>query len=178
MVAPNKRCNGKISHGDNKKISRRFGNIVGRFFAVLRGAFAVLRVVFAVLRDFLPYCGLSFSDRKKITWYDLGGHVSSRDTCGKCDVGTRRLLHGPPNCTNLFFAYYLVFAQVPLRVVALEVVGSERGGAVARRVEAVARVGCVLSGNGVRHDAVGAVGELFDAPELSLFASRLAGGEF
>ena len=31
--------------------------------------------------------------------------MSSRDTCGKCDVGTRRLLKGQPNCTILLFAW-------------------------------------------------------------------------
>ena len=33
--------------------------------------------------------------------------MSPRDTCGECDVGTRRLLQGQPNCTNLFFCILL-----------------------------------------------------------------------
>ena len=39
------------------------------------------------------FCFL-FCNRNKMTWYDLGGHVSSRDSCGKCDVRTRRLRQG------------------------------------------------------------------------------------
>ena len=31
--------------------------------------------------------------------------MSSRDACGKCDVGTRRLLQGQPDRTNLFFLH-------------------------------------------------------------------------
>jgi len=39
----------------------------------------------------------------KKSWYDLGGHVSSRDTCGTCDVGTRRLLQGGGQIVPIYF---------------------------------------------------------------------------
>lgn len=66
----------------------------------------------------------------------------------------------------------LLSLQVPLRVVALEVVGGEGGGGVACRIETVAGVEALLSGDGAWHEAVGAVGELFDAPELAVVARK------
>ena len=57
-------------------------------------------------------------------------------------------------------------AEVPLGIVAVEVVLGKGRSRVACRVEADARVDTLLSGDYLRHDAEGAVGKLLDAPEL------------
>ena len=60
----------------------------------------------------------------------------------------------------------LVVAEVPLRVVALEVVLGEGGGGVACGVEADARVNTLLARDDLRHDTEGAVSQLLNTPEL------------
>ena len=62
-------------------------------------------------------------------------------------------------------------AQIPLGIVALEVVLGEGGSGVACGVETVAGVDALLAGDDLRHDAESAVGELLDAPELFVSAS-------
>ena len=59
-----------------------------------------------------------------------------------------------------------MLAEIPLGVVGREVVLGEGRGAVASAVEAILLVLALLTGNDVRHDAISAVGELLDAPEL------------
>ena len=57
-------------------------------------------------------------------------------------------------------------AEIPLGIVAVEIVCSEGRRGVACTVETDAGVDARLSGDRFRHDAEGAVGELFDTPEL------------
>ena len=59
---------------------------------------------------------------------------------------------------------YLAVAEVPLGVIAVEVIDSECRRGVACGVEAVLGVGPLHAWDGLWHDAVGAIRELFDAP--------------
>ena len=57
-------------------------------------------------------------------------------------------------------------AEVPLRVVAVEIILGKGRCGVTCRVEADARVDTLLSWDYLRHDAESSVGKLLDAPEL------------
>ena len=61
-------------------------------------------------------------------------------------------------------------AEIPLGIVAVEIVCSEGRRGVACTVETDAGVDARLSGDRLRHDAEGAVGELLDTPELFVSA--------
>ena len=59
-----------------------------------------------------------------------------------------------------------MIAEIPLAVVAAEIVGGKRGGAVGYGIEHQLGVVLLFTGDALGHDAESAVGELLDAPEL------------
>ena len=59
-----------------------------------------------------------------------------------------------------------MIAEIPLGIIAVEIVRSEGRCGVTCTVKTDAGVDTFLSGDYLRHDAIGAVGELLDAPEL------------
>ena len=63
-----------------------------------------------------------------------------------------------------------MIAEIPLGIVAVEVVCSEGRRGVASTVKTDAGIDTRLSGDCLRHDAIGTVGELLDAPELFVSA--------
>ena len=60
----------------------------------------------------------------------------------------------------------LVFFEIPLGIITVEVVLGEGGGRVACRIETELLVDTLLTWYGLWHDAVSAIGELLDTPEL------------
>ena len=70
--------------------------------------------------------------------------------------------------------YPLVIPEVPLRVVGREIVRSKGGSAVSCRIKYITRVQALLAGDGLRHDAEGAIDKLLDAPQL--FVGTREGG--
>ena len=66
---------------------------------------------------------------------------------------------------------FLIVAEVPLGIIALEIVLSKGRCGVACGVKAILCIGAFDTRDGLRHDAEGAIGELFDAPELFIGSS-------
>ena len=66
-----------------------------------------------------------------------------------------------------------MIAEVPLRIVALEVVFCQSGRAVGSRIQAQTGVRALDARHVLRHDAEGAVRQLFDAPQLFLGSRKL-----
>ena len=61
---------------------------------------------------------------------------------------------------------FLIVAEVPLGIIALEIVLGKGRCGVACGVKAILCISAFDTRDGLRHDAEGAIGELFDAPEL------------
>ena len=62
------------------------------------------------------------------------------------------------------FFLLLMLAEIPLGIVAMEIVFGERWIAVALTVDTVFGVDAFFARNLLWHDAIGAIGELLDAP--------------
>ena len=71
-----------------------------------------------------------------------------------------------------------LFAEIPFRIIACEIVNSQRWCGVTSRIEAVALILSLLTRNGIGHDAVSTVGKLFDTPQLGLVILESLRGHF
>ena len=75
------------------------------------------------------------------------------------------------------FFKVLMITEIPFRVVAIEVVFSQRRGRVACRIDAILGVLTLLTRDNVRHDAIRTIGQLLNTPELLVKFGILLGGQ-
>ena len=69
-------------------------------------------------------------------------------------------------CIFHFSLFIYLLLQIPLRVIAIEIVLLKDWSTVTDRVEHIFLIHALLARNLLRHDAVSAIGKLLNAPEL------------
>lgn len=67
----------------------------------------------------------------------------------------------------------LLLSEIPFRIIAIEIEGSQAWGTIAERNQCQF---LFCAWHCLRHDAIGAIGELFDTPKLGIFTRKLRFG--
>ena len=96
------------------------------------------------------------------------GEASALEQVKKCSY-PMLFIHGS---ADTFVSPEMVYpAEVPFGIVATKIVFSEGRRRITCAVETIFRIGSLNARDGFRHDAISAVSELFDTPELFVSAS-------